>query len=102
MSLYTGDNVKGDAPHQGDNVMKDSPYKGDNMTEVPLIRVTSIPELEEARHTAPHFWSGEEIGILERYYGKVSCRALTQVLRHRTMKAIQVKAYQLGLTGGER
>lgn len=72
------------------------------MTDVPRITVTSIPALEEARRETPHFWSGEEIDVLEKYYGKVSCRAITQVLPHRTMKAIQVKAYQLGLTGDGR
>lgn len=68
------------------------------MTDVPRITVTSIPALEELKRETPHFWSGEEIDVLEKYYGKVSCRALTKVLPHRTMKAIQVKAYQMGLT----
>jgi len=61
------------------------------------LELTTIRELDDSRPSV-RSWSGHEIYILERYYGKVPCRDLTQYLPNRSMKAIQNKAYHLGLT----
>lgn len=61
------------------------------------IETYTIPELDESSYIRKR-WTSHEIYKLVRYYGKVSCRTLAEQFPGRTMKAIQNKAYSIGLT----
>lgn len=62
-----------------------------------IIETHTVPELDASSNHVKR-WTSHEIYLLTRYYGKVSCRTLAEQFPDRTMKAIQNKAYNLGLT----
>ncbi len=62
-----------------------------------IVEASTIGSLD-TEQPAVRPWTAQEIYYLTRYYGRVPCRSIVAHLPGRTMKAVQCKAYNLGLT----